>query len=153
MKYLKNILIIFFFISIYVSLNSKNNSKDVVFKWWNSNNKWHIIDSTYESFHPTDQDIKNAKQLSNSYIEALSEINNNVKLLPFPNRAYYRQYVGFIDENGDKIIFMNAFWDFNIRTNNKTNCIFIMNEGTCYYQIKVNLNEKKCFDFDLNGIR
>jgi len=138
---------------------SQTDKNDFIFDWQNDNSSlWISIDSTLKKFTPTIEEIGIAKNLSKDYIDSLEQ-NRNLetvkqygKLLKFGDSDYYRQYVGFVDSNGNRIIFINAVCkSYGQKSDLKKNWIFVLDGGSCFYQIKVDLTNKKCIDFSVNG--
>lgn len=88
---------------------------DLVFDWQNNKKYMRIsVDSIIGKFSPTVDEIKLAKELSIKYTDSL-ELTRDPKILTkigtilkYENTDYFRQYVGYIDKNGAKIIFINA---------------------------------------------
>lgn len=64
-------------------------------------------------------------------------------------KSYYRQYVGYLNEKNKKIIFINSFcrpeklWTKYL--------LLAMGGGSCWFNIKVNLDAKDTFDFNVNA--
>jgi hypothetical protein len=139
-----------------ISLYSQINQKDIIFDWINSSDsEWMNIDSTFQKFTPKNNEIIKAKELSIGYIDSLEKNREKqyVKILNHKHKSYYRQYVGYIDNKGDRIILINAFCEpFNEKRDLKTDWVFILDGGSCFYQIKINLSTLKCFDFFVNGV-
>ena len=104
MKQIKIILFEIILICISLSICSKNSSKDIIFNWKNNNYLWLVADSTYERYFPSLSEVKYAKELSINYIDSIKKENKGINLIPYPHRTYYRQYIGYIDKNGNKII-------------------------------------------------
>ena len=76
-----------------------------------------LMNSSDKKFTPTTSDIDSAEIILR---KGIKEINvnrpNQVDKCPVINRKmkkYKRQYFGYFDNNGDKIIFINCFWDKN----------------------------------------
>ncbi|MBE8719146.1 hypothetical protein, partial [Sphingobacterium pedocola] len=79
---------------------------------------------------------------------------------------YKRRYFGYIDANGDKIIFVNCLWekkavrDFTDKifhkasddTTWKTDKKIVLDGCSYYWNIKVNLTSKALFDLYVNGL-
>lgn len=131
---------------------SQTNKNDYIFDWQNDNSSlWISIDSTLENFSPTIEQIGIAKKLSKNHIDSLEQ-NRDGKILKFNHTDYYRQYVGFIDDKGNKVIFINAVCKAYVQKDDlKKRWIFVFDGGSCFYQIKVDLTNKKCLDFSVNG--
>ncbi len=75
---------------------------------------------------------------------------------------YCFQYVPFINENGEKEVYVNAFCHFpgEERANSldipevfdwHVYLINIMDGGSCYWSMKINLDTKIYYDFSVNG--
>jgi hypothetical protein len=135
---------------------SQTDKKDFIFDWHNNKSaEWILIDSTYEKFTPTIEEIEIAKQLAKHHIDSLEQNRDKKygKLLDFKDSDYYRQYIGYIDDKGNRIIFINAVCGSYAQKRNLNNVwIFVFDGGSCFYQIKVNLKSDKCFDFSVNGV-
>lgn len=135
-------------------------SKDYVGLMNNSNNK----------FTPTSIDIDSAEIILKKGIKEINKNRpNQVDNCPVIHRKlgkYKRQYFGYIDQNGDRIIYINCFWDRNgfygfvdkvfynepIDTKWKIEEKFVLDGCSYYWSIKVNLNKKTLFDFGVNGL-
>jgi len=65
---------------------------------------------------------------------------------------YKRQYFGYIDSNGDKIVYINCFWE-KLPANNswKTHEKVVLDGCSYFWSIKVNLNKKQLFELGVNG--
>jgi hypothetical protein len=131
-----------------------------------------INDSTDTKFF--DLDIKgfwipsqNQLDLVDSII--ISAIKTNYKkenkyLRPGSFKEYYKQYVCFIDCNGDSMVFMNAFCEvryFTVLDKNSSsprkredwqhNLRFVFDGGDCFWNIIIKLTKRKYIRFSVNG--
>src|SRR4030095_7838718 len=129
---------------------SQTDKNDFLFEWQNNKSSlWISIDSTFEKFTPTIEEIGVVKQLSKIHIDSL-ERNRNPKivkeygkLLKFKDSDYFRQYVGYIDSKGNRIVFVNAVCkSYGQNSDFRENWIFVFDGGSCFYQIKVDLTAK-----------
>lgn len=69
-------------------------------------------------------------------------------------KKYIRQYFGYINDKGEKVIYINGFVrDLEpIRDNSwQKEIVIIMDGGNANWRIKINLNTKSLFDFNVNG--
>ena len=64
---------------------------------------------------------------------------------------YKRQYVGFMGDNGDRIVYINYFYDDGNFSYWKEDWVSVFDGGSHFFQIKANLNKKECFDLSING--
>lgn len=110
---------------------------------------------TKDRFTPTKEDVIKAEEILK---ENLKEINSNM-----PNQGngcptihkkikkYNRQYVGYRDEEGNRIIWINFIWEKDCPDNWNKELIDILDGCSHYWNIKVNLPEAKLFDLSVNG--
>jgi hypothetical protein len=129
-----------------------------------------IMNSSVNKFTPTQTDIESAEIVLRKGIKLINVSRpNQFDKCPVIDRKlgkYKRQYFGYIDTNGDKIIFINCFWDKNGFSgfidrifynepddiNWKTEEKYVLDGCSYYWSIKVNLTKKTLFDFGVNGI-
>ena len=145
----------YFFLTLCcISLNclGQIDKKDFPFDWRNNEIEAHLsTGNDFELFTPSDEDIILSKKLSNIYIDSLSRTSKN-QILRYSMSKYYRQYVGYFDNNGDKIILINAFCSKEGSSEELTKkWVMILDGGSCYFKIKINLNKRTCFDLLING--
>ncbi len=108
---------------------------------------------------PTEEDIALAEKLIKKYIvrsvekkhRMLNQISTPIVHQNFDK--YYRQYLGYIDKRGRKILYVNCFWKDkeNQFPGWKRKYVKVLDGGSYYWQINVNLKKKKCFDYSVNG--
>ncbi len=67
---------------------------------------------------------------------------------------YVRQYQGIKDKMGNKILYVNFISkkELNLHPYWKKGWVSVCDGGFDYWQIKVNLKRKRCFEMDVNGI-
>lgn len=111
-------------------------------------------------FTPSEMEIQNVeaqlkneiKSLNRNYRNQNPRIDNNLKF-------YVRQYVGYVNENGEKVIHINFLpktyseigMDNVERKVWKERWIEMEDGGSSYWQIKYSLKTKSFFDFFVNG--
>ena len=144
----------------------KNRYEGVIF----SKDYLGLMNSSDNKFTPTPTDIDSAEIVLRKGIKSIN-INrpNQFDNCPVIHRKlgkYKRQYFGYIDTSGDRIILINCFWDKNgfygfidkVFYNEpddfkwKTEEKYVLDGCSYYWKIKVNLTKKKLFDFGVNGI-
>jgi hypothetical protein len=62
--------------------------------------------------------------------------------------SYFRQYVGYVDINGDPIVLLNAFCQY--KNNWDESLVQVGLGGVCYFNISINLTKKDAFSFHVN---
>ena len=120
--------------------------------------KW-VTGKNFDLWKPSDIDLKKVDEILIKAIDEnqfyfyrtkkLSEIKKN-----------YRQYLCYIDEKGEKIIFINSMCElFTDYDKNNDPIIFdwrnemidVSDGGECYWNIKVNLSTNEYYELKING--
>ena len=103
-----------------------------------------------EFFHPlptwtvSPEDISIVEQLLEKHTEKKDNLSK-------PLEQYTRQYVGIVHE-GRKKVYLNAFCDdLNQLDAWKTNLLWVLDGGDCYFQVVIDLEKKKVLRFSVNG--
>ena len=109
-----------------------------------------------QSFTPTRQEIDRVEVALQTDLETLNKDLINQASTPIIHKKlkkYKRQYFGYIDKNGDRILLINCFWSKNIDFSNRwlKERIVVLDGGSYYWSIKFNLNRKELFDLNVNG--
>jgi hypothetical protein len=121
-------------------------------------------------FTPTNSQILLVEKLLYSQIKDIDSTHKYRNGLDIFSKweKYRRQYICYIDSNGDKVFFVNSFpadekWAFENSTDNLVYpeiknipkwywwLVFVMDGGDNYWKVKVDLKAKKLFDFHING--
>jgi hypothetical protein len=119
-----------------------------------------ILGMTFEIWKPEESDLKKVDEILSKAIsdnqfyflktKQLSEIKKN-----------YRQYLCYINEKGEKVIYINSMCELPIDYDKDNNPIKFdwkneMNRtadgGDCYWNIKINLTTNTYYEFMVNGI-
>jgi len=82
--------------------------------------------------------------------------SNNWGVNPSSFKQYYRQYICYINENGDQLVYINSFIDLSIlepedALNWKNTLICYKDGGSSFWQMKINFSKKTCVFFMENG--
>lgn len=161
MSKLKTYFALFFLFLFNCSESKKSNTTDnkMTVITDSSYIEW-MIGKDFKIWKPNDSDLQIVDDVLISAIdngeffflenECLSEI-----------RKYYRQYLCYINEKGEKIIFINSMCELDTaydENNNptvfdwKNEMIDIDDGGDCYWKIKINLTTNKHFGLMINMI-
>jgi hypothetical protein len=107
-------------------------------------------------FTPTHDEVKSAEM---SLINQLKELNSeklnqhDSPVIDKNLKKYKRQYFGYIDENGNKILFINCFW----RKEKEESLLWlkerirVLDGGSYFWNIKFNVAKMLLFDLEVNG--
>jgi hypothetical protein len=63
---------------------------------------------------------------------------------------YRRQYIATINSQGEKEVWINCFCG-NLISDWRKRLVMVQDGGNCYFQIKVNITAKRCYEFMVNG--
>src|SRR2546428_9441114 len=108
-------------------------------------------------FTPSKEDIIKAEELIKKQLAGLNKsLNNQGNECPIIHnnlKKYRRQYLGYITNEGERIIWVNFIsWKDKSHTTEIGKDVIIILDGCSYYwNIKVNLNKEKVFDLRVNG--
>ena len=81
--------------------------------------------------------------------------NHNIQLETFiiENPAKYaRQYIPVTNSDGQKLVYINAFCSKQGHDYWKTDLVWVMDGGDCYFQVMINLTTNEVVDFSVNGV-
>lgn len=109
-----------------------------------------------QRFTPTRQEIVTAESALSTDLKILNKDLINQSSTPIIHKKltnYKRQYFGYIDKNGDRILFINCFWtsDKDFDDNWLKYRIEVLDGGSYYWNVKFNLDKKELFDLAING--
>lgn len=111
-----------------------------------------------ERFTPSDQEIAIVEQLiTEQLIKVNQPLLNQASGCPIIHKnlgKYERQYVGYINAQGDKIIWVNFVWKKNekILSGLKKDVIIVFDGCSHYWNIKVDISNKRLYDLQVNGV-
>lgn len=116
-----------------------------------------FVDQKKDWFKPSLEEVKKAEELLSKQIEEINKdvLNQGGKECPVIHKnlsKYIRQYIGYINAGGDKVIFMNMIWNGSTDYEGfDTEYNLIFDGCSHYWRIKVNLNTQKVYDLEING--
>jgi len=121
------------------------------------NKEWEV-DITVENqdgrFTPDDIDIARAEKLMQKKLAYLNRNHENQEgkcpIIDEHIRKYTRQYVGFTDINGAKILWINGVWDEKMEKQLSQDIVRATGGCGRYWSIKVNLDTEKVYGLEVN---
>lgn len=106
-------------------------------------------------FTPAKYEIIEAEKIIRNYISNENKILiNQGHGFPIIHKKLYkykRQYFGYINREGEKVIWVNCIYGKKYRNVIDKELIFVLDGGSYFWQIKVNLSKKKLFDLIINS--
>lgn len=125
---------------------------------WAFHKDWDVdvqVESQDGRFTPTDEEIAQTEKLIQKRLAYVNRFHENQEgqcpIIDEHIRKYERQYVGFTDVHGYRIVWVNFVWDDNAK-GKLANDIFLT-EGGCghYWHIQCNLDTEKVYGLEVNG--
>jgi hypothetical protein len=114
------------------------------------------VDNQSKRYSPSKEDVFLAESIIKNKLKCLNAnlINqgDNCPIIHKKTKKYIRQYVGFINNRNEKIIWINFVWKDKFSDDKISKDIIQVMDGCSYYwNIKVNLNTKTLNDLNING--
>lgn len=148
----------------YSTVIKKGHLTGVIFK---ENGGCFLYLQDKERFTPTIDDIQKAERILKENLAKVNELRinqiDNCPIIHKKLKSYRRQYFGYIDNNGDKIIYATFNWDRysifdrlrgyhkdeseNWKKEKKT----VLDGCSYYWEIKINLDTEQLFKLGVNG--
>lgn len=128
-----------------------NNSIGEVF---NENFESNAIENSLKRFTPTIEEVNLAEHILRLGLKKLKSkdgrfISRNLK-------DYKRQYLGYINSDGDKMLHISFYLDKNSKKQDnrfwKEEYKMILDGGISYWIMKINLNTNKLENIAINGV-
>lgn len=94
-------------------------------------------------------DIKLIETLAN---QAIAAYNSSEKYQRIENENYKVQLIAVINEKGEKEVWVNGFCSTFGDENWRKSTLVVNDGGSCYFNLKINLTTKRCYDLGVNGI-
>ena len=131
-------------------------SKDFAFPF-------HKNESGDKRFTPTNEEIENAESILSKDISTINALQPNQggdkgPVIHKNLKNYIRQYYGYFNHCGDKIIFISCLLKGNYKVapsvtpNWLKGAVLVLNGGSNYWQVQANISRSKLFELDVNGI-
>jgi hypothetical protein len=108
-------------------------------------------------FTPTKAEVDQAEKALNTQLKGLNTDKLNQYDTPVIDKnlkKYKRQYFGYINTKGERILFINCFWkkdkdDAQLWLRER---IRLLDGGSYYWNIKFRIEKNELFDLDVNGV-
>jgi hypothetical protein len=150
MKYLFSILLIFTLTNVFGQINQR----DIIVLSLDSTSKIYMVNDVNVKIVPlSKEEIELAKKEARKQFYSVNKKQKGLRKIKYAFEDYTKQYVCYIDNLGNKVIYINALChnienleDFNHRL------YLSLDGGNCYFQMSLDSKTKKCLKFTFNGI-
>ena len=109
-------------------------------------------------FTPTKEEVEKAENALRGDLKTINQqlVNqdgtNNNPIIHKNLNKYKRQYFGYINEDGERILQINALWRKSEHSKNwLRNRVEVFDGGSHYWNVKFNLKTGELFDLSVNG--
>lgn len=114
------------------------------------------IENQSRRFTPSEDDIVLVEKLIRGKIKYINTDKENqsggCSNIHKKLKKYVRQYVGFINNNNEKVIWINFIWEGKIPNERLSKEVVQIFDGCSFYwNIKVNIEKRDIYDFNVNG--
>ncbi len=114
------------------------------------------IENQKERYTPTIEDVALAEQIIQDQLKKLPIANSGLEDCPIPYKnlkKYARQYFGFKNIDGDRILWINMIWEKGTAIDELAEEAYIVLDGCSYYwNVKINIDKSELFDLIINGV-
>lgn len=114
------------------------------------------VENQKSRYTPSESDVRTAEQLLKKGIAILNKTHaNQIGHCPIIEKnleKYKRQYVGFINKEGQKILWINFIWNKNLGPQLSEDIISVLDGCSYYWNIKVNISNMALYDLKVNGM-
>jgi hypothetical protein len=150
MKYLLPILLMFVFVQVF----GQTTTKDIIMVSLDSTGKIYLAnDVNVQLFKLSYEQIEMAKKEAKKQFDSKTTKRKQSRKFKYDFDDYTKQYVGYIDKLGNKIIYINAICNDVESAEYLTSRLFIvLDGGKCYFHITIDAVTKKCLSFTFNGV-
>lgn len=114
-----------------------------------------LIGEKFTKFSPVQEEVLLAEEILDKGLDTIANSRGKNRFIHKNIATYCRQYFGYINEDGDKIIYLNAFSKpSNEPIDEKwlRQLNFALDGGPAYWQIRINVTKQILFDFRVNVI-
>lgn len=116
----------------------------------NLNRNWQVpFDNGYESHDLSKSEISRCEEFIK---EAIRGYNNDPVLGTVELEKYGRQYVAAKSPLGQVIVYINCFCNPDKFPDRDKYEVRVLDGGSCYFQVTINLTEEEILSFEMNGV-
>ncbi len=113
------------------------------------------IEHQEKRYTPTTDDVKKAEHVLKEKLKGVNiERINQLDDCPIVHKnlkKYCRQYVGFINEKGQRIIWVNLFWNKEVEKQAKEGIVVVQDGCSYFWNIEINIDSENLINLQVNG--
>lgn len=113
------------------------------------------VESEKDRYTPTVKDVYLAEYILNENKSFLKENQKKQKGCPIIAdnlENYTKQYVGFINANNAKIVWINFIWKGYVEDLIKKDIIYVYDGGSFFWSIFINISDRTLFNMEVNSV-
>ncbi len=107
----------------------------------------------FKDCKPADLSNEDILKIEVLVLNEVAQYNKEAKkvLISHPEK-YYKQLIAVSNSNGEKEVWVNCFCSLGNYSNWKKSIIVVLDGGSCFFQLKINLTKNSVYDFGVNGV-
>jgi hypothetical protein len=113
-----------------------------------------VFDSTYSAINLTEKDLQLIDDLFynciKQYNATMPKELHSPYIIDMKMYNYKRQYVAVLNSKGEKEVWINCFCEAE-GYEWKNQIMIVADGGNCYFNLKVNLRTKTCYELSVNN--
>jgi c-di-AMP phosphodiesterase-like protein len=93
-----------------------------------------------------------AKKRFDEMTKKYPDLKFNIREFTIELEEYGRQYMPVVSDKGEKTVYVNCFCDPKEFNNRNKELVQVLDGGNCFFSFKVDIKNKRIFDFMENGV-
>ncbi len=112
-----------------------------------------IQTSIFNNCKPVDLSNEEIMKIEVLVHNVVAQYNKEAKkaLINHPEK-YYKQLIAVTNSNGEKEVWVNCFCSLGNYSYWKKSIVVVLDGGSCFFQLKINLKKNAVYDFGVNGV-
>jgi len=134
--------------------HSLDTSRYTILKYSKERDKYHGFDKDSKSTILTTAEIVKIEGLIKKKVIEYNGIKKKgiYPLIINHPEKYYKQLIVVVNSKGEKEVWVNCFCTIENTSYWKTGIVEVLDGGSCYFQLKINLTTNIVYDFGVNGV-
>jgi hypothetical protein len=107
----------------------------------------------FKDCKPADLSNEDIVKIEVLVLDEIARYNKEAKkvLISHPEK-YYKQLIAVSNSNGEKEVWVNCFCYLGNYSYWKNSIVVVLDGGSCFFQLKINLTKNSVYDFGVNGV-
>jgi len=116
----------------------------------------YIFDKNYKPAPLSDAEIIQLEKLISKKVAEINKEERRGGHFKFDYvgnpRKYYKQFIAVVNLKGEKEVWVNCLCDIDNISYFKKDIVLVLDGGSCYFNLKINLTKNTVYDLMINGV-